>query len=146
MWWFPANFCHAGSSSLVFFFFRMLNSLGQWFQIQISKNGLHLKLKLRQLWRTALWISRDCWLSNDWLVITFELRLFYYCPFWSGKTMVSVLHTNFISCRVSFVLRCLCKSNSSCLCRGDNSKPFSLAELWPCTACIDHLDSLRFQH
>ena len=47
--------------------------------------------------------------------------------------MVSVLHTNFISCRVSFVLRCFYKSNSSCLCSGENGKPFCLAELWPCT-------------
>ena len=49
-------------------------------QIQISKNGLHLRLKLHQLWRTT-WVSQDCWLSNDNLVITFELRLFCYCYF-----------------------------------------------------------------
>ena len=30
--------------------------------------------------------------------------------FRSGKTQVSVLHANFISCRVSFVLRCFYKS------------------------------------
>ena len=28
--------------------------------IQISKNGLQLKLKLHQLWRTAMWLSHDC--------------------------------------------------------------------------------------
>ena len=49
-------------------------------QIQISKNGLHLRLKLDQLWWTT-WVSQDCWLSNDNLVITFELRLFCYCYF-----------------------------------------------------------------
>ena len=27
--------------------------------IQISKNGLQLKLKLHQLWRTAMWLSHD---------------------------------------------------------------------------------------
>ena len=48
--------------------------------------------------------------------------------------MVSVLHTNFISHWVSFVLRCFYKSNSSCLCRGENSELFCLVELWPCTA------------
>ena len=53
--------------------------------------------------------------------------------FWSGKTQVSVLHANFISCRVSFVLRCFYKSYSCRLCRGENGKPFCLAELWPCT-------------
>ena len=50
-------------------------------QIQILKNGLHLKLKLHQLWRTALQLSQECWLSNGYLVITFELRLFCYCHF-----------------------------------------------------------------
>ena len=50
-------------------------------QIHISKNGLHLKLKQHQLWRTALQLSQDCWLSNEYLVITFELRLFCYCHF-----------------------------------------------------------------
>ena len=48
--------------------------------------------------------------------------------------MVSVLHANFISHWVSFVLRCFYKSNSSCLCRGENSELFCLVELWPCTA------------
>ena len=28
--------------------------------IQISKSGLQLKLKLHQLWRTAMWLSHDC--------------------------------------------------------------------------------------
>ena len=60
--------------------------------------------------------------------------------------MVLALHANFISCRVSFVLWCFYKNNSSCLHHGENSYPFCLAELWPCTACIDHLHSLRFQH
>ena len=47
MRWFPAMFCHAGSSSLVFFAgcFKILSD-GD-LQIQISKNGLHLKLKLQ---------------------------------------------------------------------------------------------------
>ena len=48
--------------------------------------------------------------------------------------MVSVLHANFISHWVSFVLRCFYKSNSSCLCRGENSELFCLVELWSCTA------------
>ena len=48
--------------------------------------------------------------------------------------MVSVLHANFISHWVSFVLRCFYKSNSSCLYRGENSELFCLVELWPCTA------------
>ena len=41
------------------------------------------KLKLHRLWRTALWLSQNRYL---------------------------VLHTNFISCLVSFVLRCFYKS------------------------------------
>ena len=48
--------------------------------------------------------------------------------------MVSVLHANFISHWVSFVLRCFYKSKSSCLYRGENSELFCLVELWPCTA------------
>ena len=39
---------------------------------------------------------------------------------------------NFISCRVTLVLRCFYKS-SLVVCRGENGKPFCLAELWPCT-------------
>ena len=57
MRWFPGMFCHAGPSSLVFFLFfcGMIKILSDSdFQIQISKNGLHLKLKLHQLWRTIL--------------------------------------------------------------------------------------------
>ena len=53
--------------------------------------------------------------------------------FRSCKSMVLVLHANFISCWVSFVLRYLYKSNSSCLCHCENSKPFCLAKSWPCT-------------
>ena len=34
--------------------------------IQISKNGLQLKLKLNQLWRTAMWLSHD-W---SWILTT----------------------------------------------------------------------------
>ena len=51
--------------------------------------------------------------------------------FRSGKSMVLVLHVNFISCWVSFVLIYLYKSNSS-LCHCANSKPFCLAKSWPC--------------
>ena len=57
MRWFPGMFCHAGPSLLVFFlfFYGMIKILSDSdFQIQISKNGLHLKLKLHQLWRTIL--------------------------------------------------------------------------------------------
>ena len=38
----------------VLFFCGMLNFLSSDLQIQISKNGLHLKLKLHPLWRTTL--------------------------------------------------------------------------------------------
>ena len=46
--------------------------------------------------------------------------------------MVSVLHANLISYQVCFVVSCFYKNNFSCsaLCRGKNSKPFCLAELW----------------
>ena len=42
-------FCHAGPSSLIFSDSDL--------QIQISQNGLHLKLKLHPLWRTTLWLK-----------------------------------------------------------------------------------------
>ena len=46
----------------------------------LSDSDLQIKkLKLDRLWRTAFWLSQNCCL---------------------------VLHANFISCRVSFVLRC----------------------------------------
>ena len=72
--------------------------------IQISKNGLQLKLKLHQLWRTAMWLSHDCsWIltaacfsgdnvslwtgvrssslgDNFWISLT-ALRLFCYSHF-----------------------------------------------------------------
>ena len=35
--------------------------------IQISKNGLQLKLKLHQLWRTAMWLSHH---SCSWILTT----------------------------------------------------------------------------
>ena len=50
-------------------------------QIHISKNGLHLKLKQHQLWRTALQLSQDCWLSkwilsnNFWIATVLLLPL-----------------------------------------------------------------------
>ena len=68
--WFPAMFCNAGPSWIISDFCRMLNSD---LQIQITKNGWHLKLKLHQLWQISLRLSQDCSLSNDYLVITFEL-------------------------------------------------------------------------
>ena len=56
--------------------------------------------------------------------------------FWSGKTQVSVLHANFISCRVSFVLRCFYKSYSCRLCRGENGKPFCLRGVTALTRAV----------
>ena len=49
MRWLPVMFCHAGPSSLIFSDSDL--------QIQISQNGLHLKLKLHPLWRTTLWLK-----------------------------------------------------------------------------------------
>ena len=75
MWWFSCN---------VLSCWAQLGSVFLWdsdLQIQISKNGLHLKLKLHQLWRTTLQLSQDCWLSNEYLLITFDLPLFCYCHF-----------------------------------------------------------------
>ena len=60
MRWFPAMFCHAEPSSLVFFFFLQdvkFSRIDSDLYIQISKSGLHLKLKLHPLWRTTLWLK-----------------------------------------------------------------------------------------
>ena len=45
-------FSHDGPSLLAFLAVKILTDSD--FQIQISKNGLQLKLKLHQLWRTAM--------------------------------------------------------------------------------------------
>ena len=103
------------------------------YRSKVSKNGLYLELKLHQLWRTALWLSQDCWLSNDYLVITYELRLFCYCYFLIGQDHGFGSPLQLHQLGVSFVLRCFYKSNSCCLCRDENGKRFCLAELWPCT-------------
>ena len=65
--------------------------------------------------------------------------------------MVLVLHVNFISCQVGFVLSCLyARATILVLCHGENGKPFCLPELSPCNctntyvACIDRSDSLTF--
>ena len=83
MRWFPAMFCHSGPSSLVFFLLLLFFFSGC--QI-LSDSDLQIKNKKRN-WRYIkygelhwrLWLSQNCWL---------------------------VLHTNFIRCRASFVLRC----------------------------------------
>ena len=66
------------------------------------------------------------------------------CIVTESKLLI-VLHTNFISCRVGFVLRCfykstLVKSTLVCLCSGENGKPFCLAELWPALIVWIHWD------
>ena len=50
---FATMFCHAGPSSLVFFFFR---------DVKFSRTVIYRlkKLKLHWLWRTALWLSQNC--------------------------------------------------------------------------------------
>ena len=59
MRWFPAMFCHAEPSSLVLFFLQdvKFSRIDSDLYIQISKSGLHLKLKLHPLWRTTLWLK-----------------------------------------------------------------------------------------
>ena len=44
-----------------------------------------------------------------------------------------VLHSNFISCRVGFVLSGFTRATLAILYHGKNDKPFCLAELLPCT-------------
>ena len=53
MWRFPAMFCHAGPSSLAFLSGRIVISKSR-------RMDCSLKLKLHQLWRTAMWFSHDC--------------------------------------------------------------------------------------
>ena len=129
--------------------------------IQISKNGLQLKRKLHHLWRTAMWLSHDCsWIlttacfsgenvslwagvrssslgDNFWKSL--HLLQPCYCSviptLWSGKTMVSVLHANLISCRrVGFLLAVAAtsKSNSSYLFYSS----YLFCKLWLCQVLI----------
>ena len=99
-------------------------------RVKCSLNWSYINLLLRiELWLSKLQLSVFLkivwvfWLERGVppLVIALNkpltvLKLFCYChSLWSGKTMVSVLHTNLISChRVGFVLSCFCKSNFSC--------------------------------
>ena len=96
--------CSAQLVSVLFFFFAGCSILSD-SDLQIKK------LKLHQLWRTALWLSQYCWL---------------------------VLHTNFISCRVSFVLRCFYKSTPVVCAVARNGKPYCLDELWPALIVRSH--------
>ena len=45
-------------------------------QIQISKNGLQLKLKLHEIWRTELWQEKQWFLHSDQLVFLKMMSLF----------------------------------------------------------------------
>ena len=55
---FPQCFVMLDPARLCFFFScGMLIFSDSDLEIQISKNGLHLKLKLHSLWRTALWLK-----------------------------------------------------------------------------------------
>ena len=107
--------------------------------VQISKNGLQLKLKLHQLWRIAMWLSHDClWIltascfsgdnvslwtgvcssslgDNFWISLT-ALWLFCYSHFVIRQDhgFGSPRKTP-ISCRFGFLLSCFYKSNSSYL-------------------------------
>ena len=84
MRWFPAMFCHTGSSSLVFFFcFVLFCFVVVAFFLRDVKFSRIVIYSVHRLWRTALWLNQNCCL---------------------------VCHANFISCRVSFVLRCFYKS------------------------------------
>ena len=51
---FATMFCHAGPSSLVFFFFFR--------DVKFSRTVIYRlkKLKLHRLWRTAMWLSQNC--------------------------------------------------------------------------------------
>ena len=69
VWRFPAMFCHAGPSLLTH----------SNFQIQISKNGLQLKLKLHQLWRIAMWLSHDYSYNK---AVNFKLQLIFVRMMW----------------------------------------------------------------
>ena len=98
---------------------------------------------------------QDCSLSNDNLVITFELALI--------NSLATVLllpltvqarpwfrfsmWTSSVA-RLALFLVAFTRATIVVLCRGENGKPFCLPELWPCTntciVCIDRSDSLRF--
>ena len=107
--------------------------------VQISKNGLQLKLKLHQLWRIAMWLSHDClWIltascfsgdnvslwtgvrssslgDNFWKSLT-ALWLFCYSHFVIRQDHgFGSPRKTLISCRVGFLLSCFYKSNSSYL-------------------------------
>ena len=84
----------------------------------ISYGELHCDLIDSSLVFFYSLLSGACisFLGNSlWISLTvFGLFCNYIATLWSGKTMVSVLHANLISCRVGFVLSSFCKSNFSC--------------------------------
>ena len=98
---------------------------------------------------------QDCSLSNDNLVITFELALInslatvlllpltvHSRPWFQFSMWTSSV------ARLALFLVAFTRATIVVLCRGENGKPFCLPELSPCTntciACIDCSDSLRF--
>ena len=73
----------------------------------------------------------------DWC-ITFELawqscNCSVIAIFCSGKTMVSVVHANLSVAWLALFLVAFTRATLIVLCRGENGKPFCLAELWSCT-------------
>ena len=109
MRWFPAMFCHARPSSLVFFFFFSAGcSILSDSDLQIKKNWSYINYG-----EPSLWLSQYYWL---------------------------VLHANFISCRVIFVLRCFYKSTPVVCAVARNGKPYCLDELWPALIVRIHWD------
>ena len=98
---------------------------------------------------------QDCSLSNDNLVITFELALInslatvlllpltvHSRPWFQFSMWTSSV------ARLALFLVAFTRATIVVLCRGENGKPFCLRELSPCTntciACIDRSDILRF--
>ena len=124
--------------------------------VQISKNGLQLKLKLHQLWRIAMWLSHDClWIltascfsgdnvslwtgvrssslgDNFWISLT-ALWLFCYSHFVIRQDHgFGSPRKTLISCRVGFLLSCRYKSNSSYL----SCSSYLFCKLWLCQVLI----------
>ena len=96
-----------------------LNSCAKKKKFQITKNGVHLKLKLHQLWRIALsrFLFKQWLLGNNFWISLTVLQLVCYCHslFRQAHGFVST-HELHQSSQVGFgfVLSCLYKRNSSC--------------------------------
>ena len=117
MWRFPAMFCHAGPSSLAFLARQIAISKSRRMDCSLNENYIiygELRCDSVCSWilttacfsgeNVSLWAGVRSSSLGDNFWKSLHLLQPCYCSviptLWSGKTMVSVLHANLISCRV----------------------------------------------